>query len=506
MRETIKPLMISFRNRSMICNRFSNRVFARYGRSGAFVLTALLLSAASAFAQYGKITVKITDEKTGEPMIHAVAMITQNHLGALTDDNGVAVIINVPPSQNYTVIAKYLGYIPDTAFHVQVQSDITTSLKFTLSTKVHEHTVYAQAPLVEKTKTNISTKYTNQEFASIPGRQRIDEIIQLTPGVVQDPASGGLSFHGSRGTSNSIRLNGVEITNPLTGTAGSLENGISRLAISEVDVVTGSADASKGGFTGGEVNTQTRAGGNQLSFEAHYRTEIPSLFGYGSNGIQQMPAGDNTYELALGGPLFTQDLKFYITGKLNSFDHYNVYTEPTGTFPNLSANAGLGVTDPLGNNLGEIPLTNRWRRTTTGQLAFDLFGFSLTANTDLNSETDMDNGWGHSMRIPTMCRRRNRRITSIRSLRAAKLAAEFSRRAARTRCSTYKQENTIIRSRWMQPICRNSCRSRITTLTIHRMAAFRPVQTESSTFIRLSRSRFPILRTHRKFIARRSRV
>ena len=384
--------MISFRSRIMIRNRFST--FVSHGRAIAFVLLALAMGAAGAKAQYGKITAKIVDEKTGEPLIHAVCLITQNHLGALTDANGIATIINVPPSGNYTVIAKYAGYIPDTAFHVTVQSDITTSLNFKLSTTQHVVTVVAKAPLVEKTKTDIATKYNEKQFASIPGRQRIDEIIQLTPGVVQDPSNGGLSFHGSRGTSNSIRLNGVEITNPLTGSAGALENGISRLAISEVDVVTGSADASKGGFTGGEVNTQTASGGDQLSFTAHYRTEIPSLFGSNSNGFQQMPAGDNTYEFALGGPLFTQDLKFYLTGKLNSFDHYNVFTEPQGTFPNISANAGLGVKDPLGNNLGEIPLTNRWRRTATGQLAFDLFGFSLTANADLSGESDLLNGWG----------------------------------------------------------------------------------------------------------------
>ena len=255
-------------------------------------------------------------------------------------------------------------------------------------------TVTAQLPMVSKNETTIATRFDNTELVNMPGRQRLDEVILLTPGVVQDNANGGLSFHGSRGSDNSFRLNGVEVTDPLTGQASSLQYGLSRLAISEVDIVTGSADASKGGFTGGEVNTQTRAGGNDLDFTAHYRTEIPSLFGDGSNGIKQMPEGDNDYEFAIGGPLVSQDVKFYLTGRLNSFDHYNVFdnvSSPFGGF--LGLEQGLSVTDPEGNNLGEIPLTERYRRAATGKLSFDAFGFSVVANTTLSAESDLDNGW-----------------------------------------------------------------------------------------------------------------
>ncbi|HET6400810.1 MAG TPA: hypothetical protein VFH95_05355 [Candidatus Kapabacteria bacterium] len=371
----------------MIRNRFSHGDFIRRSRMLVVILATLGLSAVSAWAQTGKITAKIVDAKTGEPLIHAVIQILQNRMGALTHEDGVATIIDVPPSQNYTLIAKYVEYIPDTIYHVQVQSDITTALNLKLGKKGGIITVVAQAPMVEKTKTDISTKISSSEFASIAGRQRIDEIIKLTPGAVQDNSNGGISFHGSRGTSNSVRLNGVEITDPLTGRAGSLETGLSRLAISEVDIVTGSADASKGGFVGGEINTQTRSGGNNLDFTAHYRTEIPSLFGYSQNGFQQMPSGDKIYEFSLGGPLVTQDLKFFITGRLNTFDHYNNFTDPT------FSNEGLGVIDPLGNNLGELPLTERYYRTGTAQLAFQALGFSVTANADLNATSGLLNSW-----------------------------------------------------------------------------------------------------------------
>src|SRR5581483_2539001 len=375
----------------MILNRFPRSPFRipsfiKGVISAAFVLTAML-TASSVWAQNGKITAKIIDAKTGEPLIHAVVQIVQNRMGALTKDDGVATIINVPPDENYTVVAKYAGYVTDTVYHVKVQSDITTALKFTLGTKEKIVVVVAQAPLVEKTKTDISTKFETSTLAAMPGRQRIDEVIKLTPGAVQDNSNGGVSFHGSRGTSNSIRLNGVEITDPLTGRSGSLQQGLSRFAVSEIDIVSGNADASKGGFVGGEINTQTRAGGSEIAFNAHYRTEVPALFGSNANGFKQMPAGDNIYEFELDGPLLTQDIKFYLTGRLNSFDHYNIFTDP------IYANEGLGVTDPLGNNLGEIPLTQRYRRTTTGKLSFDALGFSIEANAALSAESDLLNSW-----------------------------------------------------------------------------------------------------------------
>jgi hypothetical protein len=367
--------------------------FYKWRGSSVLVLAAMVMVAGSgimndAHAQLGKISAKVLDAKSGEPLTHAVVQIVQNRLGALSKDNGIATIINVPPDEDYTVVAKYPGYLPDTTYHVKVQSDITTSLSYKLGTKQTVVTVTAQAPMVEKTKTDISTKFDQTELATMPGRQRLDEVIMLTPGAVQDVSSGGISFHGGRGTDNSFLLNGANVTDPLSGQATSIQYAISRLAISEVDIVTGSADASKGGFTGGEVNAQTRAGGTDLNFTAHYRTEIPSLFGDGNDGLKQMPSGDDIYEAALGGPLFSQDLKFYLTGRINTFSDYNVFDNPQ------FQNNGLAVIDPDGNNLGSIPLTERYRRAATGKLSFDAFGFSVNANAALSSESDLLNGWG----------------------------------------------------------------------------------------------------------------
>src|SRR5438105_15569163 len=115
----------------------------------AVVVLAMLALAVSAQAQRGKITAKIVDAKTGEPLLKATLQVLQTRRGALSNEGGMATIINVDPDENYTVVAKYAGYLPDTIYHVKVQSDITTALSYKLGTKEKTVIVTAQAPLVE---------------------------------------------------------------------------------------------------------------------------------------------------------------------------------------------------------------------------------------------------------------------------------------------------------------------------------------------------------------------
>src|ERR1035437_6983831 len=98
--------------RIMTRNRFGESPSFRFPQSGvfllrisAFVLAAMMMAATGAWAQSGKISAKILDAKTGEPLVRAVVQIVQNRMGALTKDNGIATIINVPPDANYTVVA-----------------------------------------------------------------------------------------------------------------------------------------------------------------------------------------------------------------------------------------------------------------------------------------------------------------------------------------------------------------------------------------------------------------
>jgi hypothetical protein len=358
------------------------------------IAAAFLVTAGSVYAQNGKIRAKVVDARTGEALVHASVQIQETRQGAYTKEDGFATINSVPPSEKYTIVAKDIGYKASTIASVHVQSDVTTEISFRLSQTSDTIVVIGSTKMVEKTTTELATKYNTTALQSMPGRQRIDEVIKLTPGIVQDNSNGGISVHGARGTSNAIMLNGADITDPLSGRASTMQNSLSRLAVSEVSAITAGADASKGGFIGGFINTQTRQGSTNYEGTFHYRTEVPALFGKAGNGLEQMPAGDRIYEFSLGGPLFTDDLKFNVTGKANTFEFYNTFSDPS------FSNSGLGVTDPSGNNLGQIPNSDRIRRAATAKLTFNVAGFATSADYDYSSESDQLNSTGLIMLDP----------------------------------------------------------------------------------------------------------
>ena len=77
----------------------------------------------------GKISGKIIDATTGEPLIGANVIIMSTNLGAATDFDGNYFIINIPPGK-YEVKASIIGYNSVTNQNIQVSVDQTTKLNF----------------------------------------------------------------------------------------------------------------------------------------------------------------------------------------------------------------------------------------------------------------------------------------------------------------------------------------------------------------------------------------
>ncbi len=355
-----------------------NRISVHPFITSFIVLLTLSIFSAGALAQAGKISAKIIDQKSGEPLFKASIQIVETKQGALSKDNGVATIINVAPSESYTVIAKYAGYEPFTIKGVKVSSDQTTKLDFKLSSKHQDTIVVSSEKIVDITKIGIGLKVSSTEILAIANIQNISDVVALTPGVISDGSNGGISIHGGRGTQNSERLNGIETTNIVSGGESISQTAISKFAISEISVSTGGLDASKGNTTGGAISSTTRAGASNFEFMARYRQDLPGLNGTSGNGFKQMGINSKTYELAFGGPI-TEDVKYFITAKGNTQQYHD---------------AGLGVIDPLQNNIGQLPNDHFYSRGATAQLKFDLLGIHLSADAALSSTNRQFTTWG----------------------------------------------------------------------------------------------------------------
>lgn len=96
-----------------------------------------LLVSVGVQAQSGKITGKILDAETGEPLIGATVGIKGSTKGAVANIDGNYLMLNVAPG-TYTLEARYIGYATLAVQEVIVRTDLTTEQDFRLELEAFE--------------------------------------------------------------------------------------------------------------------------------------------------------------------------------------------------------------------------------------------------------------------------------------------------------------------------------------------------------------------------------
>ncbi|MEO0069839.1 MAG: TonB-dependent receptor [candidate division WOR-3 bacterium] len=259
-----------------------------------FWLLALLCSAALAGVT-GTIRGRVTDKKTGEPLIAVNVIVIGTELGAATDANGVYEIINVPPGR-YKLTASYVGYQEMTVSDVLVVQDNVTVVDFKLSPTVIEVgpvEVKAERPLVNRGQVTVERVLTDEEFKRLPVVQ-LSELVGMQAGVTQSAGGGWTHIRGGRYDDVAYLVDGVAAQDAVVGTLWSSPRPTSD-ALSSVVVITGGFDAEYGSAMSGIIKAVTKEGGGNLSGRVRYLTDEvfpkPDLnFGY------------NRLTFSLGGP------------------------------------------------------------------------------------------------------------------------------------------------------------------------------------------------------------
>src|SRR5512139_2380366 len=91
------------------------------------VLAVLLVVSVGWAANTGQIGGKVTDKRTGEPLVGVNVLVEGTEAGGATDATGRYQIINIPPGK-YTVSASYVGYNDQRITDVQVIQDLTATV------------------------------------------------------------------------------------------------------------------------------------------------------------------------------------------------------------------------------------------------------------------------------------------------------------------------------------------------------------------------------------------
>ncbi|MGH7450725.1 MAG: carboxypeptidase-like regulatory domain-containing protein, partial [bacterium] len=155
-------------------------------RKVSVVLLSLLILPALLFAgTTGKISGKVVDRETKEPLPGANIILDGTTLGASTDLNGDYVILNVPVA-GYTVKCTFIGYRTVTVSNVRVSVDLTTELNFAMPTEaveIGEVSIVAERPLVNKNATNEIHITSAEQIQNLPVRGYAN-VAALNGGVV----------------------------------------------------------------------------------------------------------------------------------------------------------------------------------------------------------------------------------------------------------------------------------------------------------------------------------
>jgi hypothetical protein len=272
----------------------------------------VLLFAMVTLAQSGKISGSIVDKETNQPLIGANVLVVGTSLGAATDVNGEYSISNVPPG-TYSLKASYLGYQDVTIEDIRVVAGLTQFENFKLPTKslqTEEVVIVSQRPLIQKSATNAIRVVSSEDLESLPVRS-INALIGLQAGVVQQ--NGVTYVRGSRGDETGYMLEGVDTKNLVSNNGGNLVTTIPD-AVNEILIQAGGFGAEYGNANAGMISQDFKTGTDKYHFSV--RAETDNFGNYPADKfLGTYSYGYSDYTVTLSGPLFMNNLRFFIAGE-----------------------------------------------------------------------------------------------------------------------------------------------------------------------------------------------
>lgn len=280
----------------------------------ALCLVALVSSSAVFAATTSRLTGEVFDND-GVAMPGVTVQISSDKLIggpqiAIADGEG-RFVFNLLPVGLYTVEATLVGFKPASG-QVQVALDRTAQIIFNMVPEQFggEIEVSAQVPVVDTAQINTSVNfdYDYLQKAAVGASNR-DYLAMMGQAAGVQIGSANPSVFGSSTSDNSYLIDGLNTTDPTTGTFGTNFNFD---AIQEMNFQTGGFEAEFGQATGGIVNLVTKSGGNEFSgsFDIRYRDQNMTENGdHYDKDVQ-----DSLYRSlsgTLGGPILRDKLWFF---------------------------------------------------------------------------------------------------------------------------------------------------------------------------------------------------
>ena len=224
-------------------------------------LLAALLPAGAIAGTTGKIEGRVLDAAKKQPLAGVNVAIPAARTGAITDEQGRYVILNVPAG-TYEAKLQLLGYRAVTIQNIVVTVDNTTRLADQAMEEtalaMPEVVVSAKRPVVDIGLTSNLQTVGRREIEKLPV-QDLQDVVNLQAGVVDGHIRGG------RIGEVQYQVDGVTMNDPVTNQAGLK---LDRSLLEEVQVVSGTFDAEYGQAMSGVVNAVLRRGTSRFDWNA----------------------------------------------------------------------------------------------------------------------------------------------------------------------------------------------------------------------------------------------
>jgi hypothetical protein len=297
----------------------------------------VLLILGLSFLMSGKLFADVTGsisgtvhDATGAVVPGTMVTITETATNikhkATTDSSGQYSFLALAPGR-YTISVQSEGFKSESIQNIvlNVNDQLRYDLGMTVGNVQQSVSVDADAVQVQTSSTSLGGTIESQQILGLPlnGRSYLD-LLSLQAGVAPAPSSsaptdrpldsglspnaGNLSVNGQPESANAFLVNGADVSETKDMGAGLIPNIDS---VAEFHLITNSFDAEYGRFTGGVMNTVTKAGTNQFHGDGFdfYRNDAMDAKGY----LDPVKASleRKQFGYAMGGPFWRNRLFWF---------------------------------------------------------------------------------------------------------------------------------------------------------------------------------------------------
>jgi hypothetical protein len=210
----------------------------------------------------GSIKGKITDMKSGEPLIGVIIKLNNTKIGTTSDIQGNYRISNIPPG-NYTILADYVGYERGEVSNIEIKEDSEKPVDFKLKEKsvlLSEITVTPGAISIMGSATPARQTLKKDEITKVTMLEDIYRSIRRLPGITSNDYSAKFNVRGGESDEILVTLDGLEVYEPfhMKDCMGGLLSVIDLNTIGGVNLFSGGFTAEYGNKMSGVFDIKTQ--------------------------------------------------------------------------------------------------------------------------------------------------------------------------------------------------------------------------------------------------------